>query len=196
MTLSTSFMHNSYGDCPSAHFASSQRGAASIFTISSNPRLLVPPFPWSFIHAAQASHSKKTPHSTSSQILVTYFCTTSLPCTPTDRLAGHDPSLPSASQLQDPAAHTHTAHFLPRLGFSTSPWPWQERIKSWLYIVRRSFISHIIWVGSRWEKRTLSIAPFWVGSTLRLASEKVTLPKHQPFHCKHFRVYPHLLSDF
>lgn len=200
MTLSMSFLHNPYGDCPSTCSASSQRGAASIFTTSSNPCLSVPPFPCSFIHTPQASHLNQTPHCTSTQVLVTFIFAPplwlALPLTGLlDVTAEADPPLPSASQLQDAPAHSHTAHFFPHLGFSSSHWPWQERIKSWLYIVRRSNISHIIWVGSRWEKRTLSIAPCCVGNTFRLASEKVALLKCQQFYCKHFRVYPHLLSD-
>lgn len=186
MILSTSFLHNPYGDCPSTCSASSQKGAASIFTISFNPHLSVPPFLCSFIHRDQGSHLKQTPHSTSTQVLATLIFAPplclSLPLTGLlDVMAKADPSLPSASQLQDAPAYSHTAHFLPHLGFSTSHWPRQERINSWLYIVRCTNFSYIVWVSSRWEKRTLSIAPCYLGSTFRLASEKVVLPKRQQF---------------
>lgn len=120
-----SFLHNPYGDSPSTRSASSQRGAAGIFIISSGPRLSVPPFLCSFIHTVQASHLKQTPHSTSTQVLVTLIFAPplclALPLTGLlDVMAEADPSLPSACQPQDAPAHSHMAHFLPHLGFSTS----------------------------------------------------------------------------
>lgn len=78
MTLSMSFLHDPYGDCPSTCSASSQRGAASTFTISCNLHVSVPPFPCSFIHTAQAFYLKQTPHSTSTQLLATFIFAPSL----------------------------------------------------------------------------------------------------------------------
>lgn len=119
MTFFASFLHNPCGDFPITHSASSQRGAASIFTISSKLRLSVPPFPHSFVHIAQASHLKQTPHCTSTQVLVS-LCL-ALPLTGLlDVMAEADPSLSSSSQLLDAPAHSHTAYFLPHLGFSSS----------------------------------------------------------------------------
>lgn len=193
MTLSASFLHNPYGDFPITHSASSQRGAASIFIISSNPTSFSPTFPPQ-LHSYSSSFSFKanTPLHLRTSISI------SLPCTPTGRFAGCDGwSWPTSFRFLPVSGHTIS---LPHGSFPPTSWfqlfpPWQDRTKSLLYIVRRSNISHIIWVGSRWEKRTLSIAPCWVGSAFRPVSENVGLPKYQQFSCKYFRVEPLLLSD-
>lgn len=133
-------------------FCQLTKQSCNIFTVSSNPPLSVPPFPCSFIHTAQASHPKQTPHSTSTQALAA-FSLHHLLALPPRGLQEADPPLPSASQLQDAPPHSHTPHF--HLGFSTSHSPGQERTKPWLNIAKHPSGSCIARVGSEWELRTL-----------------------------------------